>query len=248
MATCRLCLNERELKNSHIIPEFFYQPLYDKKHRFHVLSTKKKRPRPMEQKGARERLLCIDCETKLSKWETYAAKVFSNIAVANQNTKFFQRTKFSITVGDIDYEKFKLFELSVLWRASISSHDLFKEIDLGPHEEKIRSFICEESAPQADYYGSIKFALTDDDDVDLSTGFIYQAEYKYVEGYRVVRLIFGGYVWLFFVSSHSKKEYFTDAFLQTDGSLDIWKRRASDLQDVKHFVRRVMEMGREPKT
>jgi len=31
--TCRLCLQERPLRDSHIIPEFLYRPLVDEKHR-----------------------------------------------------------------------------------------------------------------------------------------------------------------------------------------------------------------------
>lgn len=238
MAACRLCLNERELRNSHIIPEFFYQPLYDKKHRILVLSTKKKRPRPMEQKGVRECLLCADCETKLSGWETYAAKVLANITIPNQDAEPF-------TVSGIDYRKFKLFELSVLWRVSVASHDIFKEIDLGSHEERIRSFIYGESAPQADDYGSMKFAILGDGGVQLD--FIYQAQYKFIEEYRVVFLIFGGYVWVFFVSGHSKRRRHTDEFLQTDGRFRIHKWPASDLEEVKHFVRDIIAMGRGPK-
>jgi len=239
MATCRLCLNERVLRNSHIIPEFFYKSMYNEKHQFHVLSTQETRPRPKEQKGVRERLLCGDCEKKLSRWETYAAKVLDNITIPDQDTEPF------ITIDDIDYRKFKLFELSVLWRVSVASHDLFKEIDLGPHEKRIRSFIYEESAPQANDYGSMKFAILDDGGTKLD--FIYQAQYKYIEGYRIVFLIFGGYVWLFFVSGHSKKRRYTDGFLQTDGRFRIHKWPASELEEVMHFVRDIRAMGRGPK-
>lgn len=35
---CALCRQERELKNSHIIPEFMYGSLHDEIHRFHLLS------------------------------------------------------------------------------------------------------------------------------------------------------------------------------------------------------------------
>lgn len=241
MKTCRLCLKERELKNSHIIPEFFYQPLYDEKHRFHVLSTKRERPRPMEQAGARERLLCIDCETKLSRWETYAANVFANIVITNQDTKPF------ITVDRIDYRKFKLFELSILWRVSVASHSLFRKVDLGSHEEKMRYSLHEENAPQADYYGSIKFALMGNGGARLLNSFIYQAEYRCIGGHRAVRLIFGGYMWLFFMNSCPIQRHLSREFLQTDGSLHIWKSRASDLQDVKRFVTDIKTMGRGPK-
>ena len=41
--TCKLCLKENvKLCESHIIPEFFYIPLYDETHRYRILSTMKK--------------------------------------------------------------------------------------------------------------------------------------------------------------------------------------------------------------
>jgi hypothetical protein len=38
---CALCLQEVELRRSHIIPKFLYETLYDDKHRLQVLSIKK---------------------------------------------------------------------------------------------------------------------------------------------------------------------------------------------------------------
>lgn len=68
---CHLCQKDSDLKNSHIIPEFVYNLLYDKKHRFHVLTTADNPPRPQEQKGIREHLLCVDCENQLSVYEKH---------------------------------------------------------------------------------------------------------------------------------------------------------------------------------
>lgn len=39
VSNCKLCLKEKELMFSHIIPEFFYEPMYDEKHRFMQIST-----------------------------------------------------------------------------------------------------------------------------------------------------------------------------------------------------------------
>jgi hypothetical protein len=72
---CKLCHSEAELQNSHVISEFQYKPLYDAKHRFHVISINPEQKERFEQKGFREKLLCLPCETKLSRWEAYAKKV-----------------------------------------------------------------------------------------------------------------------------------------------------------------------------
>ena len=59
---CRLCLKEKPIQNSHIIPEFLYKPLYDNLHRFKSLSTLPEIKIEYKQKGIREKLLCRDCE------------------------------------------------------------------------------------------------------------------------------------------------------------------------------------------
>lgn len=74
-AVCALCHEPGELRRSHIIPEFFYKPVYDETHRFLQSSTDPADRVLTRQKGLREYLLCQRCETKLSGWETYASKV-----------------------------------------------------------------------------------------------------------------------------------------------------------------------------
>ena len=116
---CKLCGKVDKLRNSHIIPEFLFKPLYDSKHRFHVLSTVLDSPNRYEQKGIREKLLCQSCETLLSKHEGYARTVLfggTEISVRKEDGNYI--------IGDIDYKKFKLFQISILWRAGISNHRL----------------------------------------------------------------------------------------------------------------------------
>ena len=59
--TCRLCLEEATLCNSHILSEFFYKPMYDEKHRA-LKFTREPYNRKYIQKGFREYLLCEKCE------------------------------------------------------------------------------------------------------------------------------------------------------------------------------------------
>lgn len=141
---CKLCLQERELQNSHIIPEFLYKPLYDRLHRCQVLSINEDEKNKYVQKGIREKSLCSDCEQLLCIYEKYANEVLSGgveIEIENYPNR--------IIVRNIDYKKFKLFQLSILWRASVSSDKFFSEINLScrPHEEKICKMILSEKPP-----------------------------------------------------------------------------------------------------
>lgn len=54
MAICKLCKNERELQESHIVPEFMYRPLYNEKHKTVGYLLGRGKPKPQfVQKGRR---------------------------------------------------------------------------------------------------------------------------------------------------------------------------------------------------
>jgi hypothetical protein len=57
-ATCALCREPGDLRRSHILPEFFYKPVYDETHRFLETSTDPRDRVMIRQKGLREFLLC----------------------------------------------------------------------------------------------------------------------------------------------------------------------------------------------
>ena len=121
-ALCALCKKTADLQNSHIIPEFFYKLVYDKQpKRFRVMSANPAEPDRFEQKGLREYLLCRDCEQKLNRWETYAKTAFVDgrgIGVVHQAD--------AVVFHKLEYKTFKLFQLSLLWRMSVSTFGLFQ--------------------------------------------------------------------------------------------------------------------------
>src|SRR3546814_3673721 len=90
--------------------------MYDEKHRYNVLSLAPERRVRIEQKGVREQLLCRDCEQKFSKLERYASLVLQGGAPGMDG----QRNGSIVSVTGIDYAQFKLFLLSLLWRAGVA--------------------------------------------------------------------------------------------------------------------------------
>lgn len=157
---CKLCHIDKPLiKKSHIIPDFMYQGLFNEKHFIAPVYLKEMKVGKMKPTGFYDSdILCADCERKIiGKLESYAKLVlwggkgnpnkFQKLISANthegNNLLYFE---------NIEYTKFKLFLLSILWRASISKQKIFNQVNLGEHEEVIRKMIIEnDSKTENDY-------------------------------------------------------------------------------------------------
>jgi hypothetical protein len=130
---CALCKANADLQDSHIIPEFLYGPLYDHIHRFRVVPAEAGEREELLQKGLREPMLCRDCEQRLCRWEDYAKTAF----VDSKGVHVIQHHS-AVAFANLDYRTIKLFQLSLLWRMSATKLDFFKEVALGPRQERIR--------------------------------------------------------------------------------------------------------------
>jgi len=136
MQTCKLCQSEAELRDSHIIPELMYKPLYDAMHRAASVSIDGKAREAVLQKGLREKLLCQECETRFSKLERYAASVFRDIL-----SRLHEARAGTEVVESAEYRPLKLFQLSLLWRAAVARHSNFRGADLAELEPTVRSML-----------------------------------------------------------------------------------------------------------
>jgi hypothetical protein len=217
---CALCLKEKELCNSHIIPEFFYKPLYDEKHRLQLIPSINEEKTHYEQKGLRENLLCEECEEQLSRFEKYTSQLFyggMGVYVTNENP---------IRIEGIDYKKFKLFQLSLIFRASVSNLDFFEKINLGPHEEKIRKMLIDENPGGENDYPCLVLIPKMKGRPMSDELILTPEEIKKFEGHRQYRFILGGCFWVYIVSSHTSMFSFKKFFLKENGKLLIPIERA----------------------
>lgn len=235
--TCKLCGEENPLKKSHIIPEFIYGSLYDEKHRFHILSTLKATKNAKLQKGIREHLLCEVCESKLSKYQRYASLVFSGASPTKVN-----KDGKLITIEGLDYKKFKLFALSVLWRASISTLPFFSQIKLGPHEEPIKKMIYKEETGETDTYPFMLAPVVFENEVlaDL----IIQPTWSRIQGHYSYRFVFGGIVWLYLVSKHKPPKLILDKTLSEDGVMTMLEKEITSMPFIMDFVNELKLNGK----
>lgn len=134
---CLLCGEFAELAtSSHIIPKFMYKGMQDKRNKIAVsiLKNNIKTETEIDYRYFEKDILCLDCErVKLSQLDNYGNRVLFGDQKGND---FFKTTVLEYPdmkvceIQNFDYAKFKLFLLSVLWRAHISKHIFFEHVNL----------------------------------------------------------------------------------------------------------------------
>lgn len=203
MTTCALCHRQAKLCRSHIIPEWLYRPLYDEKHRLQVLSIAPEQRNQFKQKGLNEPLLCEACEQKISLWESYAHDVFLKGVPGMQHEVFPGQTGTGIRIRGLDYKKIKLFELSILWRCSVSTLPFFGRVNLGPkHDEQLRVRLLHEDPGPPNEYAVLMFGLKVGDGAGSPVlHAISEPRAQRKDGRRIYSLMFGGFLCVFHVGA-----------------------------------------------
>jgi hypothetical protein len=218
---CRFCGRKARLCRSHVIPEFCFSTLYDKDHRFiEVVSVDEGKVR-RGQKGYREKLLCDLCETRLNRLERHARRLFVDPLPNRKSPR-------RIDVTNLDYGRFKLFLMSVLWRASVSSLGMFRHVTLGPHEERVRRMLQNEDPGSPEEYGCVIIPLLFEG--EHFRDFMVEPTPCKVDGRRCYRFVFFGFVFLVFVSSHGPPPTMTKLLIRDDRPIEIYPTELHELR------------------
>ena len=154
---CRLCGTSGPLlKKSHIIPDFLFRAtdVYDEGHRLLIVHPAEYarglgRVRRPPTAPYDPDILCQRCDgVVLGDYDSYASRLLFEAPPAlipKPSAVYYklQEGFGELHITDFDSAKLKLFLLSVLWRAHVSKHDYFTEVDLGQYEAEIRAIIFE---------------------------------------------------------------------------------------------------------
>lgn len=232
IGTCNLCREEKELRNSHILPEFMYQNLYDAKpKRFYTLKVdidnSGKSSKRIEQKGIREYLLCGDCEVLLSKYENYAAETIyaknkGNKAEIVKSSQTDDLQYFTYEYKGFSYKDFKTFLLSILWRVIISKSFNTPDIEL-ELVEKLRIAILEQEPLDYDDFGCLLQVIKYKKG-QIAGGFILDPFLTKNGNATVLNILIDGFMYSFYLNSKELKEDKKDFFLKEDGTMIILGR------------------------
>jgi hypothetical protein len=152
---CALCLSERKLQLSHLLPRALYRLIgsgTDPSHPDTVLLTGRGERKSSEQ--ARRHLLCADCEQRLN--DNSERWVLRNCYRGRGRFRLRQELRTRIPVDPnpellaypVHRDEFRClvyFCLSVIWRASLCDWEcrgqMFPQIELGPYQEQIRKYL-----------------------------------------------------------------------------------------------------------
>lgn len=226
---CRLCRQEQPLCGSHIIPEFCYVPLYDERHK--ALQLTVGGPESKVQKGFREPLLCEDCERFLN--DEYE-KPFLQSWFTDGKCPERAPDKVAIVTG-LDYVRFRLFHLSVLWRASVSSLRQFRAVQLGAqHEEVVRNMLLDQDpGPERRY--PLCALLLELDGAVVREALMTAATHRTPDGHRVYTIGFAGCLWAHFIGSHDARGLVAHA-LRPPGEITLLRKNMAQLRHLRAFL------------
>ena len=154
---CKLCLEHKELcRESHIIPRFMYKHITGDNNELVFIGAQRATHKfNSEYEG---NILCEDCDSGLiGKLDDYFAKFINGEFPSVIQPRFERMDNRDIIVREndphYDYNRFKLFLLSLLWRASISSRPMFGQIKLPPEvEEDLRQRLLKHLPGEPDLY------------------------------------------------------------------------------------------------
>ena len=225
LGKCHLCGEEKPLVNSHVIPEFLYAPLYEPNdHRLLVIPARPGKRIQILQEGLKEKLLCQDCERCLSKWEGYARTLLEG-----GSTRASMRTESEdhMEISNIRYDQLKLFQLSVLWRASISTLPMFSAVELGEHSHRLHNMLLRPFPGDSYEYGCIMMTMKAGSGlVDM----IRSPDRITIDSVDCIRFLMGGFVWVYAVTQNGRTFPMRNMFLQERGTLVILKQNAANTE------------------
>ena len=138
----------------------------------------------------------------LSGWDDYASELLIN-GVSSFEPIEHNGELIGFQIPEYDYKKLKLFFLSVLWRASVSTQPFFEKVSLGPHEAFIRDALLRGDPQDTDWF-SVSLAKWSDHPVGAGmmnpyrtrfSGLNYYVMYleKYIVYYKVDTRISNGF-------------------------------------------------------
>lgn len=200
-----------------------YKELFDDQHRLVSVALKEVKGRDAHTGEFESDILCLDCDNNvLGSLESYAKTVLyggqlpkgSNVKIQNQRNQ--HGVEFTYVTG-LDYIKFKLFLLSVLWRASISNRPFFKNISLGPYEEKIRKMLLSGDPGAASAYPCVMSSYKKH---DLPAGVIGEPR-KIKKGSNAFVFLINGIIYYFYVTHKTAKDWVLEAAINEQGEMKL---------------------------
>ncbi len=156
MPLCRLCGNAGKFVKAHIIPEAFFSVLREGGSAPQLVTGTpnqfpKRSPIGVYDKG----ILCDTCEPKFDRFDHYGVETLHVRFDELFQPISHQSKVIAYQAAGIDQKLLLQFLLATMWRASVSTHQFYRRINLGPLEEVARRAILEPDKPVPDVFNAV---------------------------------------------------------------------------------------------
>jgi hypothetical protein len=232
---CALCLEEAELKESHIVPKFLWKRsgVTGAGTSFSVdCLTHPELAEPHRQDGFKEHLLCLKCEGRLNGFETYAANALFYPETGPMHTR---PDRHHVWEG-LDYPKLKLFQMSLLWRMGASKLPFYSHVELGKHQEILRRMLEAEEPGEPWQYGCIATLL---DHAGKPIDGVFSQPFRHRKfGHHCYEYTVAGMHWIQFATSHPVEPNLVSVMLQKIGTWVLFRGEITEIPGLKWQVER----------
>jgi hypothetical protein len=147
------------------------------------------------QKGLREQLLCEACEAAINVYERQFKEYWYDLPALPETMDF---TYKGVRMSGANFAVTKLFHLSVLWRAGVSS--LFPKVTLGPYEQKLAKMLLAGDPGKPDCFPVIGVVLVDDEGKVVHI--ISEPVHSKFHHSHAYYMCYAGCEWYFIVTDH----------------------------------------------
>lgn len=220
MRCCPLCREVKDLVISHVIPNTFFKRLKKVKGTAIQSDVRPETPIVRVQESWSEKSLCVECEALTNEFDTYiAAFTYNPMRVGVKVDRSSLRYR---TYANLNYKKFRLFQLSLLFRASISKHIAFSHINLSKGDiERVRLALINKE-PINDKILGCRMVLIWSPVRDLPFNNVVSVPVADVFKHKeIVYFVFGGFGWEFHLPQFGFKQAREGFYVKSNGSLKV---------------------------
>lgn len=148
---CKLCGEDKKLVKAHIIPAAFYEPHMSQLSL--MFDGDELHPRRQPVGFYDKEILCSGCEKRFDVWDDYAFKLLHERASERKTVAASAGGLSAEIYESYDFEKLKLFFMSVLLRADLSEHFFWQHIELKQRRKTLAKYILKNRLPPKESFG-----------------------------------------------------------------------------------------------
>jgi hypothetical protein len=245
MGTCQYCGNERRLVDAHIVPAAFCREmLAPGETTLYVMAMDpEQRPKRLPVGPYDQRILCRDCEDRFEKLDDYAARLLIRGRETAFRKEMLEQSEIYVC-EQFDYARLKLFVLSVLWRASVSTLSFYNRVALGSRLARVGEMLDRSDPGVPEELGFILTRWVAVPGKNLPPKFLASPVKREYDGAQCVKLYLAYFVAEVCISPGGFREPFSDLVVAPDRPITAIGLPLSGSSDVGVFHQTLLKQWR----